>query len=155
MKAPCVTPLLIVVLLAVGPAVADAQRAHIGPQAGYNFDSNRAFVGAHLLLPLGSSLEFYPSFDYYFVDAGSLIGLRGDLKLRVPARGPSVLYLGAGIDFRRAAVGGAADTDTGWDFLFGLESRIGLTHPFVEGRVLNHNNSAAFQVGAGLNLTLF
>lgn len=155
MKTPHAIPLLVGVLLAVGPGVAVAQRAHIGPQAGYNFDADRAFVGAHLLLPLGSSVEFYPSFDYYFVDAGSLIGLRGDLKFRVPARGPSALYFGAGLDFRRAAAGGAADTDTGWDFLFGLESRIGLTHPFVEGRVLNHNDSAAFQVGAGLNLTLF
>jgi hypothetical protein len=29
-----------------------------------------------------------------------------------------------------------------------------MTHPYVEGRVLNHNNSS-FQLAVGLNLTLF
>lgn len=148
------TPLCVGVLLSGGVFPAGAQRAHIGPQAGYNFDLNRALVGAHLLLPVGRAVEFYPAFDYYFVDAGSLIDLSGDVKFRLPTGGPSVLYFGAGIDFLRAAAGGSADTDTGWNFLFGLESRIGLTHPFIEGRVLNHSGSA-FQVGAGLNLTLF
>jgi hypothetical protein len=154
MNSWCTTSLFVGVLLAGGVHSAAAQRSHIGPQAGYNFDVDRAFVGAHLLLPLGTAVEFYPAFDYYFVDAGSLIDLSGDVKFRVPTGGPSVLYLGAGVDVQRAASGGSSNTDTGWNFLFGLESRIGLTHPFIEGRVLNHGRSG-FQVGAGLNLTLF
>jgi hypothetical protein len=72
----------------------------------------------------------------------------------VPTGGPSVLYVGGGINFLRASAGGSADTDTGWDILFGLESRLGMTHPYVEGRVLNHSGSS-FQLVAGLNLTLF
>jgi len=30
----------------------------------------------------GRSIEFYPSFDYYMVDAGSLVGFNTDLKFR-------------------------------------------------------------------------
>jgi hypothetical protein len=43
--------------------------------------------------------------------------------------------------------------NTGWDILFGFESRRGVTHPYVEGRVLNHSGSA-FQLAVGLNFTL-
>jgi hypothetical protein len=135
-------------------APAQAQRSHIGPHAGYNFDIERAYVGAQLLLPVGRRIELYPSFDYYFVDAGSLVGFSGDIKFRLPTGGPSVLYVGGGVNFLRAASGGASNTDTGWDILFGLESRLGITHPYVEGRVLNHNSSA-FQLAVGLNFTLF
>jgi len=142
------------VLLAGTPHTARAQRSHIGPHAGYNFDIERGLIGAQLLLPVGRLVELYPSFDYYFVDGGSLIGLSGDLKFRVPTGGPSVLYVGGGVNFLRASAGGSSNTDTGWDILFGLESRIGMTHPYIEGRVLNHSGSA-FQLVAGLNLTLF
>src|SRR6266487_3572021 len=38
--------------------------------------------------------------------------------------------------------------------LGGLESRFGYTHPYVEGRALHHDRSA-FQLNAGLNITLF
>lgn len=154
MKPGVAITLAVSVLLAASTATAEAQRSHIGPHAGYNFDVDRALIGAQLLLPLGRSVELYPSFDYYFVDQGSLIGLSGDIKFRVPTGGPSVLYVGGGVNFLRASAGGTSETDTGWDILFGLESRLGMTHPYVEGRVLNHSSSA-FQLVAGLNLTLF
>jgi hypothetical protein len=95
----------------------------------------------------------YPSSDYCS-GRGSLVGFSGDIKFRLPTGGPSVLYVGGGVNFLRAASGGASNTDTGWDILFGLESRLGITHPYVEGRVLNHNSSA-FQLAVGLNFTLF
>jgi hypothetical protein len=141
-------------LLAGQTTTAQAQRSHIGPHAGYNFDLDRALLGAQLLLPLGRLVELYPSFDYYFVDQGSVVGFSGDLKFRFPTGGPSMFYFGGGVNFLRTAAGGASVTDTGWDLLFGLESRRGVTHPYVEGRVLNHSGSA-FQLAAGLNLTLF
>lgn len=141
-------------LLAGQTTAAHAQRSHIGPHAGYNFDLDRALIGAQLLLPLGRLVELYPSFDYYFVDQGSVVGFSGDLKFRFPTGGPSMFYFGGGVNFLRASAGGVSDTDTGWDLLFGLESRRGVTHPYVEGRVLNHSGSA-FQIAAGLNFTLF
>lgn len=136
-------------LLLVGvSAPARAQRAHIGPHVAYNFDLDRAAVGAHMLLPLGSEMEFYPSFDYYLVDRGTRVGLSGDLKYRVPTGGGSAFYVGGGLDFQTASASGTSNHDTGWDVLFGLESRRGSTHPFIEGRVLGHDNTA-FQLGAG------
>lgn len=141
-------------ILAVAPRTAAAQRSHIGFHAGYNFDVDRALVGAQVLLPIGRSVELYPSFDYYLVDQGSLAGLSGDVKLRFPTGGPSLLYVGGGVNFLRATAGGTSNTDTGWDFLFGIESRRGVTHPYIEGRVLNHDHSA-FQLAVGLYFTLF
>lgn len=141
--------------LVASPLVsASAQRSHIGVHAGYNFDINRALVGAQLLLPLGYSLELYPSVDYYLVDSGSRLGFSGDLKLRVPTGGPSVLYVGGGVNVLRTGAAGTSNTDTGADFFAGLESRIGVTHPYVEGRFLSHNGST-FQLAVGLNVTLF
>lgn len=146
------TSLLIAgVLLAGAGRPAQAQwRSHIGPHVGYNFDFDRALLGAQLLLPVGRQVELYPSFDYYLVDGGSLFGLSGDIKFRFPT-GESVFYAGGGVNFLKAS---NSSGDTGWDLLFGLESRVGVTHPYIEGRVINHNNSA-FQVAAGLNFTIF
>jgi hypothetical protein len=47
-----------------------------------------------------------------------------------------------------------SNNDTGWDMLFGFESRRGVAHPYIEGRVLGHSNTS-FQIGAGLNFTIF
>jgi hypothetical protein len=145
--------LLMAGMLAVGtvrPAQAQG-RSHIGVHAGYNFDVEKGLIGGQLLLPIGRRVEIYPSFDYYFVDPGSLFGISGDVKFRFPTGGESVFYAGGGVNWLRAS-GGASDT--GWDLLFGLESRLGYTHPYVEGRVINHNSSA-FQIAVGLNFTIF
>jgi len=145
--------LLVTTWLALcGALQAHAQRAHIGFHGGYNFDIERGLLGAQLLLPVGRTVELYPSFDYYFVDAGSLVGFSGDIKFRLPTGGPSVLYLGGGVNVLHASAGGS---DTGWDLFGGLESRLGVTHPYIEGRVLNHNSSSAFQIAVGLNFTLY
>lgn len=142
-------------LLAAAGGSAQAQgRSHIGPHVGYNFDVDKALVGAQLLLPIGRRVELYPSFDYYFVDAGSLLGINADLKFRFPTGGSGVFYAGGGVNWLRASSGGNANTDTGWDILFGLESRLGITHPYLEGRVITHSNSN-FQIAAGLNITVF
>ena len=133
---------------------ATAQRSHIGVHAGYNFDIDHALVGAQMLLPLSRHVELYPSLDYYLVDSGTLFGLSGDLKFRFPAGGPSVLYLGGGVNYQHASAGSTSGSDTGIDFFGGLESRIGGTHPYFEGRVLSHNGSS-FQIAVGLNVTLF
>ena len=69
-------------LLACFTVPAHAQRAHIGPHFGYNFDMDRALIGAHMLLPLSTDVEFYPSFDYYLVNTGSQIG-RASCRERV------------------------------------------------------------------------
>ena len=60
----------------------------------------------------GRSIEVYPSFDYYMVDAGSLVGFNADLKFR------------------------------SLRCVRGLETRYGRTHSYVEGGGLFHDGSS-------------
>lgn len=141
------------VLIAATAGTAEAQRAHIGGRAGYNFDIDEALVGAQILLPLTRAVEVYPSFDYYFVDAGTLLGFNGDIRFRLGPRRASIFYLGGGLNVLVRS-DGADDTDTGVGVFGGLEARRGSTHPFVEARLLLHDDSS-FQLLAGLNFTLY
>ncbi len=106
-------------VVAASPPAQAQGRSHIGAHVGYNFDVEKALIGAQLLLPIGRRIELYPSFDYYFVNSGSLLGISGDVKFRFPTGGESVFYAGGGVNWLRASAGGNSATDTGWDFLFG------------------------------------
>ena len=132
---------------AAGVTRADAQRSHFGVRGGYNFDLDEGSIGAQLHMPLSSSIELYPSFDYYFVNTGNLLGISGDLKFRTPG---APLYVGGGLN----VLTGDGNSDTGFDLFGGLETRYGQTHPFVEARALFHDSSA-LQLLFGLNVTLY
>jgi hypothetical protein len=72
-----------VTFAAAVPGIAHAQApgsSHIGPHVSYNFDAQNLGLGAQFTMPLARRLEFYPSFDYYFVCPGSLWALNPDLK---------------------------------------------------------------------------
>jgi len=132
---------------AAGVARVEAQRSHFGVRGGYNFDMEEGSIGAQLHLPLSSSIELYPSFDYYFVNTGNLVGFSGDLKFRTPG---TPLYFGGGLN----VLSGGGNSDTGFDLLGGFETRYGQTHPFVEARALIHDGSS-LQLLFGLNVTLY
>ena len=132
---------------AAGVTRSDAQRSHFGVRGGYNFDLDEGSIGAQLHMPLSSSIELYPSFDYYFVNTGNLLGISGDLKFRTPG---APLYVGGGLN----VLTGDGNSDTGFDLFGGLETRYGQTHPFVEARALFHDSSA-LQLLFGLNVTLY
>jgi hypothetical protein len=134
-------------LCAAGVTRAAAQRSHLGLHGGYNFDIEQGALGAQLSLPLSSSIELYPSFDYYFVSTGNYLGLNGDLKFHTPG---APLYFGGGLNILNAS----GNSDMGVDLLGGFETRYGQTHPFIEGRVLFHDSSM-FQLMFGLNITLY
>ncbi len=138
-----------VVLLASAAAVsrAAAQRSHFGLHGGYNVDLNEGLVGAQIHMPLTRSIELYPSFDYYLVDAGTLIGFNGDLKFRTPG---TPLYFGGGVNVLHTS----GSSDTGLNLFGGFETRYGRTHPYVEGRGLFHDNTS-FQLLFGINITLY
>jgi hypothetical protein len=138
-----------VVLLTSAAAVsrAAAQRSHFGLHGGYNFDLEEGLIGAQMHMPVGRSMEFYPSFDYYLVDSGSLVGFNADLKFRTPA---TPLYFGGGLN----VLSGGGDSNTGFNLFGGFETRYGRTHPYVEGRGLFHNGST-FQLLFGINITLY
>jgi hypothetical protein len=137
----------VLLLGAAGVSRASAQRSHFGVHGGYNLDSDDWLIGAQIHLPLSRSIELYPSFDYYFVNPGSLVGLNADLKFRTPG---APLYLGGGLNILRAS----GSSDTGFDLFGGLETRYGRTHPYLELRGLFHNNTTV-QLLFGLNLTLY
>jgi hypothetical protein len=155
------TPRLTVALLIIGglavetpDLVAQTGRMHIGPHLGYNFDAEAVALGGQFSVPVASRLEFYPSFDYYFVDTGSLWGLNADLKYRVARTGHlNWLYLASGLNLTRTSVGSAANTDAGLNLVGGAESLRGAIHPFAEARLILGDGST-FQLVGGLNLTL-
>lgn len=142
---------LLIGLLAVP---AHAQRAHLGPHGGFNSGTDNWLIGAQLLIPVARRVELYPSFDNYFENGVTRYAFSGDMKVRFPMGSGSASYLGGGVNFLHSSTPAGSGTDTGWDFLFGLESRRGSTHPYVEGRLVQHD-AMRFQLAAGLNLTLY
>ncbi|MGH7585926.1 MAG: hypothetical protein ACREMH_06745 [Gemmatimonadales bacterium] len=144
-------------LLASTAMIAEAQthRLHLGPRVSYHFDAEEFGLGAQFSVPVADHLEFYPSFDYFFVDPGSLWALNADMKYRFAGQGLDWAYAGAGLGLANADPGGSVDgeTDAGLNLLFGVESLKGWVHPFAEGRFVVADETG-FQVSAGINFTL-
>jgi hypothetical protein len=138
---------LFLLIAAAGGSRVAAQRAHFGVHTGYNFDSEDWLIGAQVHVPLSRSVELYPSFDYYFVDPGSLVGFNADLQFRTPG---APLYFGGGLNILKTS----GSSDTGFDLFGGLETRYGRTHPYLEARGIFHDNSS-IQLLFGLNVTLY
>jgi hypothetical protein len=133
---------------------AQAQRPHIGGHLLYNFDVEEFGIGAQFSYPLSRKLEFYPSFDYYFVDPGSLWQLNADLKYKLREE-HNWFYVGGGLGIARASVGNFDDTDVGANLFGGWETLIGQrVHPYLEGR-LTLADDTRFQLAGGLNITIF
>ncbi|MFN8581047.1 MAG: hypothetical protein U0163_08750 [Gemmatimonadaceae bacterium] len=130
-----------------------AQRAHIGPRVGYNFDTHDAFFSLGVTAPIAPRLAFYPSIDVYTPETGSRLGYNGDLRVQLPTgEGPEV-YTGGGVNVLSRSVANRSNTDVGANLFLGLQGRSGWVHPFVEGRVLLHDNSS-FQLSGGVNFTI-
>jgi hypothetical protein len=133
---------------------AHAQRPHIGGHLLYNFDVEEFGIGAQFSYPVSRKLEFYPSFDYYFVDPGSLWQLNADLKYKLREE-HNWFYLGGGLAIARASAGNFDDTDVGANLLGGWETLIGQrVHPYLEGR-LSISDDTRFQIAGGINITIF
>jgi hypothetical protein len=134
-------------------AHAQTNRLHLGPHFSYNFDLNELGIGPQLSVPVARHLEFYPSFDFYFVDPGSFIALNADLKYRLASENLAWLYVGGGLNVTRAATSGASNTNAGVNLLAGAESLRGTVHPYGELRLTVGDGSTA-QIAVGLNFTL-
>ena len=142
-------------LLAAGTSIAQAQtgRAHLGVRGMYNFDIEEFGLGAQATIPVGTFLQFYPSFDYFFIDPGNLFAFNADLKYALTGSNFNWLYLGGGLNVTRAESGGASDSQTGLNLFAGVESLRGSIHPFGEIRFTVGDGSSG-QVVFGLNFTL-
>lgn len=147
-----ITALAFATLIA-GKAQAQTDHMHLGPRLSYQFDLQKFGVGAQFSTPIARHLEFYPSFDYFFVSGGSFVSLNADLKYRFAAESIKWLYAGGGLNIAHASAGGHGDTHAGLNLLGGVESLKGQIHPFGEFRVILGNGSTA-QISAGLNITL-
>lgn len=147
--------LLVGALLAgagAGTMQAQTDRVHLGPRLAYNFDLEDFALGAQLSVPIATRLEFYPSFDYYFVDAGSAWGLNADLKYRFAGESLDWLYVGGGLNFT-GYDNGSDDTNVGLNLLAGWETLRGNIHPFAEVKATLSDGSF-LQLAVGLNFTL-
>ena len=153
--------LVVLLLVALTASTADAQRRsrrraivgnsgpRYGAHFGYNFDDDAALIGAQLSWPIVPSLDLYPSFDYYFVNPGSLWSLNFDLKYRPPTT-YRAWYVGGGLNWSHTSANGVSSSDTGLNLLTGLEGRRGRTRPYVEGKFILSSNSS-FQIVGGLS----
>lgn len=137
---------------ASGTAAAQTSRVHLGPRVAYNFDLEDFAIGAQLGVPIATRLEFYPSFDYYFVDPGSAWGLNADLKYRFAGESLDWLYVGGGLNFT-GVDNGNDDTNVGLNLIGGVETLRGWVHPFGEFRATISDGSF-IQLAVGLNFTL-
>ena len=145
-----ITAVVLVSALA-GAVQAQTNRLHLGPRLSYHFDAEKLGVGAQLGVPIANRLEFYPSFDYFFVDNGSFWNLNADLKYRI-ASTIRWLYVGGGLNIARSS-NGDSHTNAGFNLLAGAESLKGRVHPFAEFRFTSNEGSSG-QISAGLNFTL-
>lgn len=147
---------LVVLLLGVLASTADAQRRarrrsvvtpgpRYGAHLGYNFDADALLLGAQVSWPMSPRIDIYPSFDYYFVDPGSLWALNFDLKYRPPTR-YGAWYLGGGLNLLHSN-----GSDTNLNLFTGLEGRRGGTRPYVEARFIVGDGSS-FQVVGGFSV---
>lgn len=136
-----------------GTVQAQTSRLHLGPRISYQFDVKEVGLGAQLSVPVAHHLEFYPSFDYFFVDPGSLWQVNADLKYRLDGQNLNWLYVGSGLNIAHASAGGGSDTQAGLNLFGGIESLKGWVHPFGELRITVGSGSTAM-IAAGLNFTL-
>jgi hypothetical protein len=127
-------------------AIAVSPGPRYGAHLGYSFDTDDMLVGAQLSWPISTPLDFYPSFDYYFVDGGDLWALNFDLKFRPQTR-YRIWYLGGGLNLLH----GGGGTDSHLNLLTGLEDRRGHVRPYIEGKFILGNNSL-FQLVGGISL---
>jgi hypothetical protein len=134
---------------------AASYRPRVGAHLGYNFDvaAGSALLGAQAAFPIAPGFDLYPSFDFYFVDAGSVWALNLDARYRPRSRF-AVAYLGGGLDYIRVSSGGLSSSDTNLNLLGGLEAnRARQMAPYVEARFILGNGSA-FQIAGGVSFKL-
>jgi hypothetical protein len=148
----------VLALGAITSAQAQTNSSHLGPRLSYNFDAEAVGLGVQFGVPIAKQLEFYPSFDVFFVDVGSLVGINADIKYRIGKADLSWLYVGTGLNISNFSSGNNGEgednsnTNLGLNLFFGVESLKGRVHPFGEMRFTVGDGSSS-QLAAGLNFS--
>ncbi len=125
----------------------------IGMHAAYNFnDLNEAALGGHAIVGLPGGFAFYPAFQSYFVEPGTL--WRVSATLRWAPRGGGVApYVGAGPYWLRSSAGGLSETDMGFIGQLGAEARLRNLQPFTELQLLK-DGAVSTEFVAGFRIVL-
>lgn len=144
---------LLLTSVMAGGAQAQTSQLHFGPRVSYQFDLEEFGIGAQLSVPIAHHLEFYPSFDYFFVNVGSFWDVNGDLKYRIDTESVNWLYMGGGLNIAHTSRDRGNDNQAGLNLFAGVESLSGRVHPFGELRFTINDHSTA-QASVGLNFTL-
>jgi hypothetical protein len=147
-------PIAAAILMLALAGSAGAQRTtQIGPRIGYDLDREETIVGLQMTTPIGRYVDFYPAFEYYLVDRGTLWTLSMDVKVHPAASSANWLYLGGGMDVTRRAVGTFEDNSSGLNLLAGFEAATGGVRPFGEMRfTLADQTTSRFTFGLNFPL---
>ena len=127
-----------------------------GPRAGMSFNPDQIALGAHVQLPVATSLYIVPSADVAFGDDLFTISLNGDLEYKFASSGSVKPYVGGGFSyfsFDPDTEGFDSVDETGVSALGGLWLNAnGATPFFIEGKLFFSDHLPDFKVMAGVNL---
>jgi hypothetical protein len=142
-----------VFVLAAGPASAETSW---GPRAGMSFNPDQIALGAHVRIPVATSLSIIPSADIAFGDDAFTIGLHGDLAYSFSAGSSLRPYIGGGFSFYSYDSdneGADTNSETGVSALGGIWLNAdGSTPFFIEGKLYFSDNMPDFKLMAGVNM---
>jgi hypothetical protein len=142
----------VALVFAAGPAA--AQSTAWGPRAGLSFNPDQIALGAHVQIPIATSLYLVPNADLAFGDDLFTIGLHGDLAYRFSPEASIRPYVGGGLSYYNYdADEGDSQSETGVGVLGGVWLNANGTTPFfIEGKLYFSDSMPDFKLMAGLNL---
>jgi hypothetical protein len=131
-------------LLLASATTAAAQGA--GVRAGVSVDPDQFYFGGHYeTAPLVDRLRFRPNVEIGLGDDITLIGVNVEFAYYFPTKTEWQFYAGGGPALNIVDFNDETDTDAGFNFLFGAQSRQGL---FFEAK-FGLESSPDFKFGVG------
>ncbi len=137
-------------LLPAAVVVADDEGFRMGLRGGQFLDTG-PFLGAEMVVPLGSRLSFNPSVEETFAVYSNYTTLNGDLHFDFSTAGTTVFWVGAGVGLSREDFKDEQSTEyeMATNFLWGVGFRSGAVTPYLQGRVVR-THETSFSLGFGL-----
>jgi hypothetical protein len=142
-----------VFVLAVGVMMMTvaASAADLGGHVGYfGDDLKKVYVGADLMLPLGSMLAIDPNIDYTKTHGVGVWWGNGDLVLRFPHGSGMTWWIGGGPAYYYETYHGDSYHDWGWGATAGLAFGAGSFRPYITGRYDKAGDDRVTGVTVGL-----
>jgi hypothetical protein len=124
---------------------ASADGIDVGIRGGFYTDVDEPFLGVELLLGVTHSIYFNPNVEYVFVEGGSYLTVNGDFHYDLVHNEPYYFWLGAGLGLARIDPEGPdnSDSELVGNFLAGVGFRAGGAVPYVQGKIIVKDDTAA------------